>query len=59
MTGTPVENKLSDLWSLFDFINPGLLGNSKEFGDFSKRLADNPNGYAGLRRAVSPFILGA
>ena len=27
MTGTPVENKLSDLWSLFDFINPGLLGN--------------------------------
>lgn len=57
MTGTPVENRLSDLWSLFDFINPGLLGNTREFGDFSKRLADNPNGYAGLRRVVSPFIL--
>lgn len=57
MTGTPVENRLSDLWSLFDFINPGLLGSAKEFGDFSKKLADNPNGYAGLRRVVNPFIL--
>jgi hypothetical protein len=57
MTGTPVENRLSDLWSLFDFLNPGLLGNAKEFGGFTKRLADNPHGYAGLRRVVSPFIL--
>jgi hypothetical protein len=57
MTGTPVENRLSDLWSLFDFINPGLLGNSREFRDFTKRLANNPDGYAGLRRVVSPFIL--
>jgi non-specific serine/threonine protein kinase len=57
MTGTPVENRLSDLWSLFDFIHPGLLGNSREFGDFTKKLADNPNGYAGLRRMVGPFIL--
>ena len=29
MTGTPVENRLSDLWSLFDFLNPGLLGGAK------------------------------
>jgi superfamily II DNA or RNA helicase len=57
MTGTPVENKLSDLWSLFDFVNPGLLGNAKEFGDLTKRLASHPEGYAGLRRVVSPFIL--
>jgi superfamily II DNA or RNA helicase len=57
MTGTPVENRLSDLWSLFDFLNPGLLGNAKEFGSFTKGLADSPNGYAGLRRVVSPFIL--
>ncbi|MCF8055652.1 MAG: DEAD/DEAH box helicase [Desulfocapsa sp.] len=57
MTGTPVENRLSDLWSLFDFINPGLLGNSKEFGNFTKRLANHPDGYAGLRRVVNPFIL--
>ena len=57
MTGTPVENRLSDLWSLFDFVNPGLLGNAKEFGDFARGLAGNPDGYAGLRRVVSPFIL--
>ncbi|MBM9519505.1 DEAD/DEAH box helicase [Desulforhopalus vacuolatus] len=57
MTGTPVENRLADLWSLFDFINPGLLGTAKEFGEFTKRLADRPDGYAGLRRVVSPFIL--
>jgi hypothetical protein len=31
MTGTPVENRLSDLWSLFDFLNPGLLGTAKQF----------------------------
>ena len=29
LTGTPVENHLGDLWSIFDFINPGLLGNAK------------------------------
>jgi len=57
MTGTPVENRLSDLWSLFDFLNPGLLGNSKEFGRFTKGLANDPNGYAGLRKVVSPFLL--
>ncbi len=57
MTGTPVENRLSDLWSLFDFLNPGLLGNSKEFGSFTKGLATDPNGYAALRNIVSPFIL--
>ncbi|WP_136809621.1 DEAD/DEAH box helicase [Desulfosediminicola flagellatus] len=57
MTGTPVENRLSDLWSLFDFVNPGLLGNSKEFGTFTKELTNDPNGYASLRKAVNPFIL--
>ncbi len=57
MTGTPVENRLSDLWSLFDFLNPGLLGNSKEFSSFTKGLANDPNGYAGLRKVVGPFIL--
>jgi hypothetical protein len=57
MTGTPVENRLSDLWSLFDFINPGLLGNAAEFGAFTKHLGVHPKGYAGLRRMVRPFIL--
>ncbi len=57
MTGTPVENRLSDLWSLFDFINPGLLGTAKEFTTFTKGLADHPDGYGRLRRMISPFIL--
>src|SRR5205807_6920962 len=31
LTGTPVENRLGDLWSIFNFVNPGLLGSAKEF----------------------------
>lgn len=57
MTGTPVENRLSDLWSLFDFINPGLLGDAQEFGKFAKALHQSPDGYARLRRIISPYIL--
>jgi non-specific serine/threonine protein kinase len=57
MTGTPVENRLSDLWSLFDFINPGLLGSSKEFGKFAKDLSKDPEGYVRLRKVISPYIL--
>ena len=57
MTGTPVENRLSDIWSLFDFLNPGLLGTNKEFGKFSKGLKTNPEGYSRLRRLISPYIL--
>ena len=37
LTGTPIENRLGDLWSIFDFINPGLLGTSKQFSTFVKR----------------------
>ncbi|MGQ0681512.1 DEAD/DEAH box helicase [Bradyrhizobium sp.] len=58
LTGTPVENRLGDLWSIFDFINPGLLGSSKEFSSFVKRLADRPhNPYGPLRDLVRPYIL--
>ena len=57
MTGTPVENRLSDLWSLFDFLNPGLLGNAREFKQFSKDLSDDRTGYSKLRRLISPYIL--
>lgn len=58
MTGTPVENNLGDLWSLFDFINPGLLGNATRFKSFSKSLQQQalPN-YAPLRKLISPYIL--
>ncbi len=57
MTGTPIENRLSDLWSIFDFLNAGLLGSPKEFKAFTARLKDAPDGYAKLRGTVSPFIL--
>ncbi len=57
MTGTPVENRLFDFWSIMDFINPGLLGTASEFTSFSKRLADNPDGYGRLRRMTGPFIM--
>ena len=58
LTGTPIENRLGDLWSIFDFINPGLLGSSKQFSSFVKRLADRPqNPYGPLRDLVRPYIL--
>jgi non-specific serine/threonine protein kinase len=57
MTGTPIENRLSDLWSLFDFINKGLLGTSNEFVKFTKRLKSNNIGYDKLKNIVNPFIL--
>ncbi|GHV24140.1 hypothetical protein FACS189465_0780 [Clostridia bacterium] len=57
MTGTPIENRLSDLWSIFDFLNKGLLGTSKEFTDYAKSLKDDSSGYAKLRNIINPFIL--
>ena len=56
LTGTPVENRLSDLWSIFDFTHPGLLGSGKVFGAFAKRLAQAEH-YAPLRKLVRPYIL--
>jgi non-specific serine/threonine protein kinase len=58
LTGTPVENRMGDLWSVFDFLNPGLLGSAKEFTRFAKRLAQREhNPYGPLRDLVRPYIL--
>ncbi len=58
LTGTPVENRLSDLWSLFDFLNPGLLGNAKAFASFVKKMEAAPRpSYQPLRALVGPHIL--
>jgi non-specific serine/threonine protein kinase len=58
LTGTPIENRLGDLWSIFDFINPGLLGSAREFTSYTKRLADKPhNPYGPLRDLVRPYLL--
>lgn len=60
MTGTPVENRLSELWSIMDFLNPGYLGS---IGDFRKKFAipveryDDGNAAGNLKRLVRPFIL--
>ena len=59
LTGTPIENRLGDLWSIFDFVNPGLLGTSKQFSSYVKHLAEGAahNPYAPLRDLVRPYIL--
>jgi hypothetical protein len=58
LTGTPVENRLSDLWSIFDFLCPGLLGSAAKFKEFQKGLERrDQDRYAPLRRLVQPYIL--
>ena len=53
LTGTPVENRMSDLWSIFDFINPGLLGSLKSFQSATAKSGD----FSVVRRLTRPFIL--
>ena len=60
LTGTPIENGVADIWSLEEFLNPGLLGDRKSFADrFVKPLATDPCSVQGkkLRRALEPFVL--
>jgi hypothetical protein len=58
LTGTPVENRLGDLWSLFDFLCPGLLGTPKAFRASTRSMESaRGSGYAPLRKLVRPYIL--
>lgn len=57
MTGTPIENDLTNLWSIYDFIDKGLLGGFGEFKEYTKKLAREPEEYAHLKSAISPFML--
>ncbi|HEX5000639.1 MAG TPA: SNF2-related protein [Terriglobia bacterium] len=58
LTGTPVENRLSDLWSIFEFLNPGMLGSAAVFKEAAgpKENADSAS-LAVLAQAMRPFIL--
>ena len=62
LTGTPVENRLADLWSIMEFANPGLLGTAEQFKDRFARPIERGNEGADaaaerLRQATSSFIL--
>ncbi len=60
LTGTPVENTVADVWSIEEFLNPGLLGDRKSFEErFVKPLAMDPRSSQGkkLRHALEPFVL--
>jgi len=58
LTGTPVENRLGDLWSMFDFLCPGLLGSARKFKMFVKAMERRQTErYTPLRNLVAPYIL--
>ena len=60
LTGTPLENSVNDVWSLEEFLNPGLLGERADFvRDFAQPIAGDSRGGAAkrLRRVLEPFVL--
>ncbi len=59
LSGTPIENRLSEIWSIFDFVSPGLLGPLDKFEERYSRPIDNGDQKAAtrLRATIHPFIL--
>jgi superfamily II DNA or RNA helicase len=60
LTGTPVENRASDLWAIMDFLNPGLLGTRVSFRQrfqVPMQTGTDPGALPRLRRLVQPFVL--
>ncbi|MFT7620702.1 MAG: SNF2 family DNA or RNA helicase [Planctomycetota bacterium] len=54
LSGTPIENRIEELWSIFEFLNPGMLGAVKSFRELT---GNDPESRSKLGRALSPFIM--
>ncbi len=58
LSGTPIENSLMELWSIFDFVMPGYLYDEKRFSvRYHKKLRESPEVIEDLNRLIKPFIL--
>ena len=59
LTGTPIENRLSEIWSIFDYLSPGLLGPLSQFEEKYSRPIDRGDNDAAkrLRNTIHPFVL--